>query len=403
MDDRKIAFIICVNNQQYFDECVWYINRLLIPENYEVDIIEIREANSMCAAYQEAMVSNNAKYKIYLHQDVMIRNIYFLEEIVRLFKKNIQIGMIGMIGGTHMPKTGVTYRAWNVGKVDFREPDMAYYMVGGREMKSEDTIVEAVDGLLIATQYDVPWRADLFTHFDFYDVSQSFEMRKAGYKVLVPYQDIPWVIHDSGFAKLDFYDKERKKCLNEYPEYFYADNGYEFIYDKQWNDLSCVLAEKLKKLMIYGDWVEIGNLIGSYRTTGRKSSDLEVVGILYDIYKHECLENGRVTFFDGCNDFKSIYKKFTTVRFLLRRMELDVEKEYYAELKDAMIQGYISCESLIDITSHSIIDKKLVIKKLLQIYCDAGLEKEAEKCRSIYNIVRFKPLPIAYSSADSNT
>lgn len=87
MDDRKIAFIICVNNQQYFDECVWYINRLLIPENYEVDIIEIREANSMCAAYQEAMVSNNAKYKIYLHQDVMIRNIYFLEEIVRLFKK----------------------------------------------------------------------------------------------------------------------------------------------------------------------------------------------------------------------------------------------------------------------------------------------------------------------------
>ena len=63
---------------------------------------------------------------------------------------------------------------------------------------------------MIATQYDIPWREDLFTHFDFYDVSQSFEMRRAGYKVLVPYQETPWVIHDSSFAKLTYYDEARK-------------------------------------------------------------------------------------------------------------------------------------------------------------------------------------------------
>ena len=196
VNEKKIAFIVCVNNEQYFNECVWYINRLIIPENVSIDIIGIREAESMCAAYQAGMVSSDAKYKIYLHQDVMIRNSHFLEDIIKLFDENPRIGMLGMIGGTHMPKTGVSYRAWNVGVVDCRDPDMSYYLEGAKDMNQEDTIVEAVDGLLIATQYDIQWREDLFTHFDFYDVSQSFEMRKAGYNVLVPYQKIPWVIHD---------------------------------------------------------------------------------------------------------------------------------------------------------------------------------------------------------------
>lgn len=98
VNEKKIAFIVCVNNEQYFNECVWYINRLIIPENVSIDIIGIREAESMCAAYQAGMVSSDAKYKIYLHQDVMIRNSHFLEDIIKLFDENPRIGMLGMIG-----------------------------------------------------------------------------------------------------------------------------------------------------------------------------------------------------------------------------------------------------------------------------------------------------------------
>ena len=28
MNDRKIAFIVCVNNELYYEECLWYINHL---------------------------------------------------------------------------------------------------------------------------------------------------------------------------------------------------------------------------------------------------------------------------------------------------------------------------------------------------------------------------------------
>lgn len=76
--------------------------------------------------------------------------------------------------------------------------------------------VEAIDGLLMATQYDIPWREDLFDKWDFYDVSQTQEFIRKGYKVVVPNTGKPWVIHDDGFVNLKNYYEERKKFVKEY-------------------------------------------------------------------------------------------------------------------------------------------------------------------------------------------
>lgn len=397
MQTTLITFIICVNNELYYDECVYYINRLLIPKGYSIDIVAIREADSMCAAYNAGMRSSDAKYKIYMHQDVMIREIHFLEYIIELFKQNENVGMIGMIGGTQMPKTGVTYRAWNVGMLDCRDPDMAYFMAGAKDMPQTDTIVEAIDGLLMATQYDIPWREDLFTHFDFYDVSQSFEMRKAGYQILVPYQEIPWVIHDSGFAKLTYYDEERRKCLKEYPEYLYADGGFEFIYDKEWNELSDLLTEQLKNMIEEGQWEQIKLIIDSYRKNGRKSSDLEIISIFSDIYQKEKGVQIRHSFFEGCSNYWDIYKKYVKMKFQLRRMELGEAGEQYLDLIVAIQNEKISKEALIEIIFTSVIEKDVVVKRIEEIYKKCGREKEAEYWQKIYQIVSGKTISVAYS------
>lgn len=397
MQTTLITFIICVNNELYYDECVYYINRLLIPKGYSIDIVAIREADSMCAAYNAGMQSSDAKYKIYMHQDVMIREIHFLEYIIELFKQNENVGMIGMIGGTQMPKTGVTYRAWNVGMLDCRDPDMAYFMAGAKDMPQTDTIVEAIDGLLMATQYDIPWREDLFTHFDFYDVSQSFEMRKAGYQILVPYQEIPWVIHDSGFAKLTYYDEERRKCLKEYPEYLYADGGFEFIYDKEWNELSDLLTEQLKNMIEEGQWEQIKLIIDSYRKNGRKSSDLEIISIFSDIYQKEKGVQIRHSFFEGCSNYWDIYKKYVKMKFQLRRMELGEAVEQYLDLSDAIQNEMISNEVLLEIILRSIIDKEAVVKKISEIYKKNNRKKDVENWEKINRIVNHKIISIAYS------
>lgn len=78
-------------------------------------------------------------------------------------------------------------------------------------------IVQAVDGLLMATQEDIPWRETLFDGWHFYDLSQCLEFRRKGYDVAVPFQISHWCIHDCGIVKLsNEYEKYRVRFLKEY-------------------------------------------------------------------------------------------------------------------------------------------------------------------------------------------
>ena len=76
--------------------------------------------------------------------------------------------------------------------------------------------VDAIDGYIMVTQYDIPWREELFDKWDFYDASQSMEFIRQGYKVVVPKMKNPWCVHDCGFISLGNYEEERKKYVQEY-------------------------------------------------------------------------------------------------------------------------------------------------------------------------------------------
>ena len=97
MNENKIAFIICTNNQLYFNECCYYINRLLLPEGFERDVIGIEDAPSMCAGYNAGMQSSDAKYKVYLHHDVFIKESKFIFYLLERFCSAPDVGMIGMV------------------------------------------------------------------------------------------------------------------------------------------------------------------------------------------------------------------------------------------------------------------------------------------------------------------
>lgn len=398
---NKIAFILCVNNDLYFEECSYYINRLIVPEGYEVEIIGIREAASMCSAYNFGMQSTDAKYKVYMHQDVFIKNINFIEQMLDIFQLDSQIGMIGVAGGIGMPKTGVAYLAWNAGMIDCREPDMAYYLVCAPDVE-KDIFVDAVDGLLMATQYDVPWREDLFHNFDFYDVSQSFEMRRRGYKILVPYQPVPWVIHDSGFAKLTYYDANRKICLKEYPEYFTEENGFPFHYEKEWEELSEALAMEVRKFIAAGDWETVGSIISSYRRNQMKNSALEMYGVMFDIYQKEKTEKIEKGFFTDCGGYEDVYRKYITVRFLLRRVEMGMPEREYMELLEALEKETVSCEAVVIMILHTVLNKKEVLCKVERYYQRIKQSGKAIKIAAFYEKVKDRELPVAYSKRVSS-
>lgn len=387
-NSRRIAFIICVNNQLYFDECRYYIEQLSVPAGYKIDIIDVREAVSMCAAYNLAMQSSDAKYKIYLHQDVFIVNKEFIQRILDIFTRNEKVGMIGMIGGNGMPKTGVAYLAWNAGIVDCREPDLSYRLICGKDIK-ENIFVDAVDGLLMATQYDIPWREDLFHNFDFYDVSQSFEMRKRGYKILVPFQEEPWVIHDSSFAKLNHYDKNRKICLQEYPEYFTEEDGFEFMYHEEWEQLSEELAKEVNHLLDCGEWNSVTSIIEAYHKNNMKNSMLETYAVMAELYSEG--------FFKDTFGYDAIYQKYIHTKFLLRRLEAGMPEESYEDLINAVKKEEISCNAIMTMILHFVLDKEPVLCRIEKCYRMTGNKAAEKEIRKIRMAVQNRAIPVAYS------
>ncbi len=400
MNEKGIAFIVCVNDDTYFDECQYYINRLHVPEGYVIDTLVIREADSMCAAYNLAMQSTDAKYKIYLHQDVLILQENFLDEVIVRFHKNPEVGMIGMFGGNDLPKSGMIFDKWNEGKVDVREPDMAYYLVLNKDTK-EDVFVEAVDGSMMITQYDLPWREDLFTHFDFYDVSQAFEFRKNGYKILVPYQENPWMIHDCGFCKLGKYDQDRKMLVEEYPTFLVSDRETEFVYDSEWDMLSHQLALMVQDMLGSGNWAEAKEAIRTYHLRNFKSTELEILSIMLEIHQAEGeRERG---FFDGMHSYTQMYGKYAKVRFLLRRIELGKMDPESENLLKAIREGEISCEAVLVFIVHSIVNKQRMLAILEEIYKASGEMINYRKVQALADIWKDKGIPITYESGIKHT
>lgn len=396
MNETQFAFIIAVNDEQYYEECCYYIRQLEIPVGFTIDILAVREADSMCAAYNAAMKNSAAKYRIYLHQDVFVREKDFLKKLLTIFMEDADVGIVGVIGGNHMPKTGVTYRAWDVGIVECKDPDMAYYLAGASKYV-QDTYVEAIDGLLIATQYDIPWREDLLNHFDFYDISQSFEMRKRGYKILVPYQEMPWVIHDSSFAKMKHYDEGRRTCLAEYPEFLYAAGGFEFEAHEEWDKLSAELAARIKRLMEQGEWEETATVIKQYRSGKMKDSTLERLGIMSDIEQDERKAGIHNTFFGGIGTYQQMHEKYVHTRFLFFRMEQGLPESEYEELTKAIADGSISCEAVMCFVLHAVADRKGVLVKLKNVYRKTGRGQEEKCICRLYDAVKDKPVPVAYT------
>ncbi|MCR5255097.1 MAG: glycosyltransferase family protein [Acetatifactor sp.] len=215
VDDRKICFIMCVNDDRAAGEAMYYISRLLVPDGYTVDALQINDAKSMTSGYNEAMQATDAKYKVFMHQDVLIINKNFIADLLGIFK-DPAVGMVGMVGSPKMPENCIMWQGPRVGSLYSHNNYQTIRVELDSSNENKLFEVEAIDGFLMATQYDIPWREDVIKGWDFYDVSQSFEFRSKGYKVVVPHQDKPWCLHDDGFLNLRNYYEARRNFKKIY-------------------------------------------------------------------------------------------------------------------------------------------------------------------------------------------
>lgn len=213
---HTVCFILCTNHPEYARECIYYIQHLNVPEGFQTEILTVEEAASLAAGYNEAMQCSQAKYKVYLHHDTFIVNSDFIKDCLDIFQENPQIGMLGNVGVKKMPASGVMWDADRYGMLYEQHIYETELLSNAFDSSLAYLEVDAIDGFIMVTQYDLPWREDLFDKWDFYDCSQSMEFIRHGYRVVVPNMKEPWCVHDCGFINLDNYDSERKKFVAEY-------------------------------------------------------------------------------------------------------------------------------------------------------------------------------------------
>ncbi|TYS32957.1 glycosyltransferase family protein [Bacillus pumilus] len=220
MSNSTILFVLCVNDESMFQACFRQLASLPAPHGYHVEVLPIRHASSMTSAYNEA-ISHPAQFKIYLHQDTLIVKQQMLLELIPLFLQHPSLGMVGVIGAESVPDNGIWWESADCrGKVIEYRHD-TYQLLSferGQHPVAQDYInASAIDGLFMATQYDVKWREDLFDGFHFYDVSQSLEFVQQGYKVGIAKQEEPWCIHKCGdHFDGEAYEKARQTFLSNY-------------------------------------------------------------------------------------------------------------------------------------------------------------------------------------------
>lgn len=322
MNDRLISFIIPVTNEQYLSECLFYISKLVIPEEYSIDICEVYDAKSMTSAYNEAMQGNEAKYKIYMHQDVFLFNTSFLVELISAFTSRPDIGMIGVLGGCDIPQNGICYNAWNVGNVYANNSERSIHIQHNEQNYLAE--VEAIDGMLIATQYDLPWREDIFKNWDFYDVSQAFEFRRKGYRIGVLNSQVTWCMHDCGHSKLRDYYHECRLLRNEYKDFLSGVSSHQGEEIDESNELvDSVIHKAQEYFMLNID--EMRHLLDEAKLKSFRNTKLVQTKMLYEMRAEDIGTYGYWKWGSDLNSFEEALDKYFIWRFLIWRIELGYE------------------------------------------------------------------------------
>ncbi len=221
-DPNKIAIIFCSNDEEMEEECLLYLRHLIIPEQMKVEVLSVWNAKGMCYGYNRAMCETDAKYKVYIHHDSFMIMQNALIQIIDIFSHNPEWKLLGVAGSTVM-KYEYRWGYYHYEEVRYNlYQDKIMDTILSRSVKTSGKVedAKAIDGILLATAEDLPWREDVFDGWHFYDISQCYEFRKRGYRTGVINDTEPWMLHEVTRKKdpenrYEFYGKLFKKMYLE--------------------------------------------------------------------------------------------------------------------------------------------------------------------------------------------
>jgi SAM-dependent methyltransferase len=224
--------------------------------------------------------------------------------------------------------------------------------------------VVAIDGMLMVTQYDVEWKEEM-TGWHFYDISQSIEFNKLGYRVVVPYQEKCWVLHDAEYCLMSNYDKDRETFCK-----IYADCG--FVYRKEDDSRYTQMQERYineKGRLIHciecGEVNEAEKYAEKLKEICDADADADIVlfEILYEVYQQDRKKRGNSSVFSQ-KDWEKEKGIYNYIKFLTRRLEYGFELSEYVDLINIISKMVVSFDYVYAVVMHSTIFQERIWSEL---------------------------------------
>ena len=230
MNEKKIA-VIAQCDASGVSAIRPYLAAIDVPQGYEVELIEVFADGNVADTYQRIMGQSDAKYKVYLAAGSILLRLNFFEEMLRVFEDPM-IGVMGLVGAKQLSTTGLLATSPFVkGRLLYAD-DTDF---NGADIDGEMEEVMAVSGDLIATQYDIPWRSDLFHSDCFYAEAQCIEFRRKGYRTALPKQEEAWLLAaSSGIYAFPAFGEQPKKLDNTPPVSVMGLNVWQQTGPNQW-------------------------------------------------------------------------------------------------------------------------------------------------------------------------
>lgn len=352
---KEIAFIVCTNNKYYWEECQFYINQLLVPEGMKVSLAAIENAGSMTSGYNEGMRKSNAKYKVYLHQDVFIINPHFIYDMITCFQENPSVGMIGVAGTKRLPVNADVWKSLDTGGCcSIGTFSGAGYIAVWPGEESEGGSVDYVDGMLMATVYDVEWD-ERIDGFHFYDVSQCVRFREQGFQLYIPQQKECWVFHDFGPLNLETYQINRERFCSLYPQF-----GYRKEEEQDNTNIYSMCAQVANVLKPWFAQRRFFDILQTLQDVGNAiffNQELLIIFFVLEIYMLE-RSSGVNSFVEAYSEhfgYESVERKFHTLKWQLIRVEAGYKS--IEDMAEIIINQTYSIIAVIVMAIHNVPDQ----------------------------------------------
>ncbi|WP_276676116.1 glycosyltransferase [Selenomonas artemidis] len=201
MNKKGIAILVWKQDEEHYANCIEGLRQLQYPAGYEVRVYTLTEQDTFTKQCNSVLAETDAKYKIYLSDEMRITAPTFVQDMLNIFA-DTSIGMIGFFGSTEMPlSANIMDAPHKYGSVLIPAGGVLEEMRFGEGTADAVADVRAILPSLFVTQNDLPWDAD-YTGQYYAVQAQCRNFTRHGYRVVVPMQGTPFCAYRS--AEISF-------------------------------------------------------------------------------------------------------------------------------------------------------------------------------------------------------